>query len=57
MWTTDEEPRCKPLSNRDLYEKQMVLLKGFLEHGAISQEQYRVSADGLRQKMHFQPEE
>ncbi len=41
----------KKLTNRDLYEKQMAMLKEFLEHGAISEEQYRISTEGLRQKM------
>ena len=40
-----------------LYRRQMAMLKSFLEHGAISPEQYRTSADGLTQKMHIQPKE
>ncbi len=46
-----------PLTNGDLYRSQMAMLKGFLEHGAISPEQYRTSADGLTRKMHLQPKE
>ena len=44
------------LTNEDLYRHQMDMLKSFLEHGAISPEQYRTSADGLRRKMHLQPQ-
>ena len=44
-----------PLTNEALYSRQMAMLKRFLEHGAISPEQYRASADGLTQKMHLQP--
>lgn len=44
-----------PLTNEDLYRRQMAILKNFLEHGAISPEQYRTSADGLIRKMHLQP--
>jgi len=46
-----------PLTNGDLYRRQMAMLKSFLEHGAISPEQYRTSADGLTRKMHLQPKE
>ena len=46
-----------PLTNGDLYRRQMAMLKSFLVHGAISPEQYRTSADGLTQKMHIQPKE
>ena len=45
------------LTNEDLYRRQMAMLKSFLEHGAISPEQYRASADGLTRKMHLQPKE
>ena len=45
-----------PLTNEDLYSRQMAMLKRFLEHGAISPERYRTSADGLRRKMHLQPQ-
>ncbi|MCI2057306.1 MAG: hypothetical protein LKJ86_09205 [Oscillibacter sp.] len=46
-----------PLTNGDLYRRQMAMLESFLEHGAISPEQYRTSADGLTRKMHLQPKE
>lgn len=39
------------LTNRDLYDRQMRLLQTFFEHGAISQEQYRISVQGLQSKM------
>ena len=54
----DSEPiRQEPLTNEDLYRRQMAMLNSFLVHGAISPEQYRTSADGLTQKMHLQPKE
>ena len=46
-----------PLTNEDLYRRQMDMLKSFLEHGAISPKQYHTSADGLTRKMHLQPKE
>lgn len=45
------------LTNEYLYRRQMAMLKVFLDHGAISQEQYDVSANGLIEKMHLQPKE
>ena len=39
------------LTNRDLYEKQMKMLKGFLDRGAISKLQYDTSVQGLKEKM------
>jgi len=51
--TTDQAP----LTNGDIYRRQMAMLKSFLEHGAISPEQYRTSADGLTRKIHLQPKE
>jgi hypothetical protein len=53
--TNPETTEQEPLTNGDLYRRQMAMLKSFLEHGAISPEQYRTSADGLTQKMHIQP--
>ena len=52
-----ESIKQAPLTNEDLYRRQMAMLKSFLEHGAISQEQYRTSADDLTRKMHLQPKE
>ena len=57
MNTNPETTGQEPLTNGDLYRRQMAMLKSFLEHGAISPEQYRISADGLTQKMHLQPKE
>jgi hypothetical protein len=50
-----ESIKQAPLNNGDLYRRQMAMLKSFLEHGAISLEQYHTSADGLTRKMHLQP--
>lgn len=52
-----ETVKQPPLTNEDLYRSQMAMLKSFLEHGAISLEQFRVSTDGLTSKMHLQPKE
>jgi hypothetical protein len=41
----------KKLTNSDLYEQQMDLLKTFLKTGAITEAQYRHSADVLTEKM------
>ncbi|KAF5069996.1 hypothetical protein DSECCO2_227190 [anaerobic digester metagenome] len=57
MKITENPAEHRPLTNRDLFEKQMAMLKVFLDHGAISQEQYDVSANGLIEKMHLQPKE
>ena len=38
---------------RKLYEKQKVLLDPFLEHGAISQQQYEKSLGDLTEKMGY----
>ncbi len=46
-----------PRSNRELYEKQVALLKTFLEHGAISQAQYDKSYRDLTAKMDCSPKE
>ena len=42
---TPEEKKCK------LYEKQKALLDTFLEHGAISRQQYEKSLHDLTEKM------
>ena len=55
MNSDPESIKQAPLTNEDLYRRQMAMLKSFLEHGAISPEQYRTSADGLTRKMHLQP--
>ena len=57
MNSEPESIKQAPLTNEDLYRRQMAMLKSFLEHGAISPEQYRTSADGLTQKMHLKPKE
>ena len=44
---TSEEKR------RQLYDRQVELLKTFLEHGAISQEQYNKSFGDLTAKMGY----
>lgn len=41
-------------TNDELYEKQMELLKTFLEHGAISQAQYDKSSHDLTVKIGFE---
>lgn len=57
FWTDDAADACSsPLTNRDLYNKQVAMLQCFLEHKAISQEQYQISVDGLNQ-MKLQPGE
>ena len=45
------EPEKKKNTNEDLYNRQMELLRTFLEHGAISQAQYDKSAGDLTAKM------
>lgn len=39
---------------KELYLKQKELLDQFLEHGAISREQYETSLNGLTEKMHME---
>lgn len=46
-----EQERYKPLTNEDLYHSQMAMLKSFLEHGAISKEQYDHSSKVLTEKI------
>ena len=41
---------------RKLYEKQKVLLDTFLEHGAISRQQYEKSLGDLSEKMGYKGE-
>ena len=43
----------RPMSKRELYDKQVRLLKTFLEHGAITQEQFDKSFHDLTEKMGF----
>lgn len=38
-------------TNQELYEKQLKMLRDFLDRGAISEEQYQVSVNGLKAKM------
>ncbi|MBP8714589.1 MAG: hypothetical protein KBH85_04260 [Lachnospiraceae bacterium] len=44
--TADEK-----LTNEDLYNEQIELLKTFLKNGAITEAQYHKSADALTAKM------
>ena len=46
-------PDDEKISNRELYEKQMAMLKTFLEKGAITEAQYKHSSEGLTEKMHM----
>ncbi len=46
-----DEDDGKKLTNGDLYEQQMKLLKTFLDTGAITEAQYHHSADVLTEKM------
>jgi len=41
----------KPATNEELYQRQMEMLKTFLLHGAISEEQYRTGRDALSTRM------
>lgn len=43
-------------AKKELYEKQLELLKTFLQTGAITKEQYEKSLNGLSEKMGFTPE-
>ena len=58
--TTDNINENKPYDQmtpeekrRDLYERQKELLDTFLEHGAISKEQYEKSLCDMTEKMGF----
>lgn len=51
LFTLPAEPQHH--TNEELYHRQMEMLKSFLEHGAISQEQYNKSAGDLTVKMGF----
>lgn len=48
--STDKKDE-KKLSNVDLYNRQVTLLKTFLEHGAITQAQFDKSYRDLTEKM------
>ena len=50
---TDKNEDSRPMSKRELYDKQVRLLKTFLEHGAISQSQFDKSFHDLTEKMGF----
>ncbi len=41
------------MTNKDLYEKQIKILETFLQTGAISEAQYKKSADALKEKMNI----
>jgi hypothetical protein len=47
----DKEEKAGKLTNRELFDRQMEMLKGFLRSGAITRAQYETSAEGLRKKM------
>ena len=47
----DIEEKEEKLTNQQLFDKQMDMLKGFLHSGAITRAQYETSAEGLRRKM------
>lgn len=47
----DKEENTEKLTNEDLFNRQMEMLKGFLQRGAITMAQYETSAEGLRKKM------
>ena len=49
----DEEVRTPEQKKRDLYNRQVELLKTFLERNAISQEQYDKSYHDLTEKMGY----
>jgi len=47
----DIEEKEEKLTNQQLFDRQMDMLKGFLHSGAITKAQYETSAEGLRRKM------
>ena len=47
----EEGKKPHKLTNCDLYEQQMEMLKEFLDRGAISKQQYETSARGLKEEM------
>lgn len=49
----DEEVRTPEQKKRDLYDRQVQLLKTFLERNAISKEQYDKSYHDLTVKMGY----
>ncbi len=48
-----EEKIIPAMTKRELYDKQMELLKMYLERGAISKQQYDKSVKDLKEKMGF----
>ena len=50
----DEEVRTPEQKKRDLYDRQVELLKTFLERNAISQKQYDKSFHDLTVKMGYE---
>ena len=50
----DEEVRTPEQKKRDLYDRQIELLKTFLDRNAISQEQYDKSYHDLTDKMGYE---
>ena len=49
----DEEIKSPEQKKRDLYDRQVELLKTFLERNAISQEQYDKNFHDLTEKMGY----
>lgn len=45
-------PKNEKHTNAELYERQVRLLRTFLEHGAITQAQFDKSYHDLTEKMH-----
>ena len=53
----DEEARTPEQKKRDLYDRQVELLKTFLERNAISKEQYDKSLHDLTEKMGYRADD
>ena len=53
----EKEEKRIAMSKKELYEKQVALLKLFLEKNAISQEQFDKSYGDLTEKMGFENSE
>ena len=51
MFKIDDNEKKIPHNKKELYEKEVELLKTFLEHGAITQAQYEKSFRDLTEKM------
>ena len=51
IFMSNEEIKSPEQKKRDLYDRQVELLKTFLERNAISQEQYDKSFHDLTEKM------